>query len=143
MAIQVYTDGASQGNPGNASIGVVIKDGDKIIEEIGAYIGKTTNNMAEYLALIRGLEEVLIRGHKKAAFFTDSELLVKQLNGEYKVKNENLRPLHYHILTLINKMEAFSIKHVRRDKNAHADKLANEAIKIHIQAGSPLFKHAK
>ena len=140
MAIQVYVDGASQGNPGNASIGVVIKDNDKILEEIGAYIGKTTNNVAEYLALIRGLEEVLIRGRKKASFFSDSELLVKQLNGEYKVKNENLMPLHYHILTLVSRMEDFSIKHVRRENNAHADKLANEAIKIHLEASTPLFK---
>lgn len=140
MTVHVYTDGASQGNPGNASIGVVIKENDRIVEEIGAYIGKTTNNMAEYLALIRGLEEVLIRGHKKASFFTDSELLVKQLNGQYKVKNENLKPLHYHILTLINKMEDFSIKHVPREKNEHADKLANEAIKVHLEAGMPLFK---
>ena len=107
MAIEVYIDGAARGNPGPAGIGVVIKDGPKVIEEIGAYIGKATNNVAEYLALIRGLEEVIIRGFRSASFFSDSELLVKQLNGEYKVKHENLVPLHYHILTLIDRMKEF------------------------------------
>ncbi|MFC1559576.1 ribonuclease HI family protein [Candidatus Margulisiibacteriota bacterium] len=143
MAIKVHIDGASRGNPGDASIGVVIKDGDKVLGEIGAYIGKTTNNVAEYLSLIRGLEEVLTRGHKKADFFSDSELLVKQLSGEYRVKNEGLIPLHYHILSLIERMDSFSIKHVTRDKNAHADKLANQALDIHLKAGLPLFKKTK
>lgn len=142
MAIEVYVDGAARGNPGPAGIGVIIKDGPKLIEEIGAYIGKTTNNMAEYLALIRGLEEVLMRGFRSASFFSDSELLVKQLNGEYKVKNENLVPLHYHVLTLVDRMKDFSIKHVTRDKNEHADKMANEGIDIHSHSG-PLFNRPK
>ncbi|MFH1710657.1 MAG: ribonuclease HI family protein [bacterium] len=138
MAIEVYVDGAARGNPGPAGIGIVIKDGSRVLGEIGAYIGKTTNNIAEYLALIRGLEEVLVRGFRSASFFSDSELLVKQLNGEYKVKHENLVPLHYHILTLIDRMKDFSIKHVTRDKNAHADKMANEGIDLHDQT-APLF----
>jgi len=142
MAIEVYIDGAARGNPGPAGIGVVIKDGTKIVDEIGAYIGKATNNFAEYLALIRGLEEVLVRGFKSAAFFSDSELLVKQLNGEYKVKHENLVPLHYHILTLVSRMKDFSITHVRREKNEHADRMANEGIDIHSGRNTPLFKHA-
>jgi ribonuclease HI len=133
MAIEVYIDGAARGNPGPAGIGIVIKDGPKVIEEIGAYIGSATNNVAEYLALVRGLEEVIIRGFKSASFFSDSELLVKQLNGEYKVKHENLVPLHYHILTLIDRMKDFSIKHVTRDKNEHADKMANEGLDIHFK----------
>lgn len=141
MAIEVYVDGAARGNPGPAGIGVVIKDGPKIIEEISAYIGKATNNIAEYMALIRGLEEVLIRGLTSASFYSDSELLVKQLNGEYKVKHENLVPLNYHVLTLINRMKVFSIKHVTRDKNEHADKMANEGIDLHAVTSSPLFKH--
>jgi len=143
MVIEVHIDGAARGNPGPAAIGIVIKDGTRTIEEIGAYIGKTTNNIAEYISLVRGLEEVLIRGIKSAAFFSDSELLVKQLNGEYKVKNENLAPLHYHILTLIERMEDFSIAHIKREKNAHADKLANEALDVHEEAGMPLFKKPK
>jgi len=139
MSIEVYIDGAARGNPGPAGIGVVIKDGPKLIGEIGAYIGKTTNNMAEYLSLIRGLEEVLIRGFKAASFFSDSELLVKQLNGEYKVKHDNLVPLHYHVLTLVDRLKVFTIKHVPREKNEHADKMANEGIDFHAQTTSPLF----
>jgi ribonuclease HI len=142
MAIEVYVDGAARGNPGPAGIGIVIKDGPKLVGEIGAYIGRSTNNMAEYLALIRGLEEVLIRGFKSASFFSDSELLVKQLNGEYKVKHDNLVPLHYHVLTLIDRMKDFSIKHVRREMNEHADKMANEGIDIHSRT-TPLLKLIK
>ena len=142
MAIEVYVDGAARGNPGPAGIGVVIKDGPKLIGEIGAYIGKSTNNIAEYMALVRGLEEVLIRGYKSASFYSDSELLVKQLNGEYKVKHENLVPLHYHVLTLVDRMKDFSIKHVTRDKNEHADKMANEGIDLHSRT-SPLLKLIK
>jgi ribonuclease HI len=142
MAIEVYIDGAARGNPGPAGIGVVIKDGPKIIEEIGAYIGKSTNNIAEYMALVRGLEEVLIRGFSSASFYSDSELLVKQLNGEYKVKHENLVPLHYHVLTLVDRMKDFSIKHVTREKNEHADKMANEGIDLHART-APLLKLIK
>jgi ribonuclease HI len=142
MAIEVYVDGAARGNPGPAGIGVVIKDGSKLIGEIGAYIGKSTNNIAEYMALVRGLEEVLIRGFRSASFYSDSELLVKQLNGEYKVKHENLVPLHYHVLTLVDRMKDFSIKHVTREKNEHADKMANEGIDLHART-APLFKLIK
>jgi len=142
MAIEVYVDGAARGNPGPAGIGVVIKDGSKLIGEIGAYIGKSTNNIAEYMALVRGLEEVLIRGYKSASFYSDSELLVKQLNGEYKVKHENLVPLHYHVLTLVDRMKDFSIKHVTREKNEHADKMANEGIDLHARM-TPLLKLIK
>jgi len=142
MAIEVYIDGAARGNPGPAGIGVVIKDGPKLVGEIGAYIGKSTNNIAEYMALVRGLEEVLIRGFRSASFYSDSELLVKQLNGEYKVKHENLVPLHYHVLTLVDRMKDFSIKHVTRDKNEHADKMANEGIDLHART-APLLKLIK
>jgi len=142
MAIEVYVDGAARGNPGPAGIGVVIKDGPKLIGEIGAYIGKSTNNIAEYMALVRGLEEVLIRGFRSASFYSDSELLVKQLNGEYKVKHENLVPLHYHVLTLVDRMKDFSIKHVTREKNEHADKMANEGIDLHART-MPLLKLIK
>jgi len=143
MAVEIYIDGASRGNPGDASSGVGIKKDGKVAAEIGAFIGKTTNNMAEYISLIRGLEEALTRGYKKASFFSDSELLVKQLNGEYRVKNESLIPLHYHILSLVDRMDNFSIKHVTRDKNEHADKLANEALDVHLKANMPLFNKSK
>jgi len=139
MAIQIFVDGAARGNPGPAGIGVVLRDGTKIVAEIGAYVGKTTNNIAEYMALIRGLEEALIRGFKDVHVFSDSELLVRQMNGEYKVKHENLVPLHYHILEMVNRLESFSIKHVTRDKNMDADRMANIGIDIHQKKSMPLF----
>jgi ribonuclease HI len=129
--VEVHIDGAARGNPGDAGIGIIIRDGNKVVEEIGAYIGQTTNNIAEYMALIRGLEQVLLKGYKTANFFSDSELLVKQLNGEYKVKHPNLVPLYYQVLSLVAKLEKFTIKHVFREQNPDADRLANMGIDVH------------
>jgi ribonuclease HI len=126
--LEAYIDGASRGNPGEAGIGIVIKEKHHTIKEISDHIGKTTNNVAEYSALIRALEEILILGHKKAHFISDSQLIVEQINGNYRVKDENLKVLYHHAKTLISKMESFSIKHVPREKNKEADKLANKAI---------------
>ena len=105
--IEVYVDGAARGNPGEAGIGVVIKEGKKILLEMGVYIGKATNNVAEYMALIRGLEEALLLRKKSIKVTSDSELMVKQINGEYKVKNEGLLPLYLHAKGLIKKLEHF------------------------------------
>ena len=136
---EVYIDGAARGNPGEAGIGIVIKSGKKTILEVSDYVGKTTNNVAEYLSLIRGLEEVLMLKTKEVSFFSDSELLVKQINGEYKVKNEGLRPLFLHAKALISKFDKFSISHTVREENKHADKLANKGIDDHYKNNSPLF----
>ena len=137
MKIEVFCDGASRGNPGEAGIGVVIRSHEKkILLEVSDYIGKTTNNIAEYMALIKGLEEALLLGASEASFFCDSELLVKQINGEYKVKNEGLKPLYLHALSLIKK---FKIQHTFREKNIHADELANRGIEEHSLKDSPLF----
>jgi ribonuclease HI len=141
--LEVHIDGAARGNPGDAGIGIILRDNGKVIDEIGAFIGQTTNNIAEYMALIRGLEQVLLKGYKAANFFSDSELLVKQLNGDYKVKHPNLVPLYYQALSLIAKMESFSIKHVLREKNPDADRLANMGIDIHERKSKPLFPHKK
>lgn len=124
MTIQVFIDGAARGNPGPAGIGVHIQN----IKDVADYIGETTNNVAEYTALLRGLEELLLLGHKEAHFYSDSELLVKQINGEYRVKNEKLKPLFQHSKSLIKRLKKFSIKHVRREKNKEADRLANLGI---------------
>ena len=129
MKVEIYVDGAARGNPGAAGIGIVIKKGSKILLEASAFIGKTTNNVAEYLALIRGLEEAMVLNAKEVNCFSDSELLVKQINGEYKVKNEGLTPLHYHAKSLINKFKTFKISHTYREENKEADKLANAALK--------------
>ncbi|MBU0686731.1 MAG: ribonuclease HI family protein [Candidatus Margulisbacteria bacterium] len=137
--IVVFTDGASRGNPGESGIGVVIKSGKKNLLEISAYIGTATNNIAEYMAFIRGLEETLILGHKNAEFCLDSELLVKQIQGEYKVKNEGIKPLYLHAKNLISKFKSFSITHVRREANKEADQLANKGIDEQVKSGLPLF----
>lgn len=139
MKAQIFTDGAARGNPGPAGIGVVIKSGGKTILEVSDYIGKTTNNVAEYLALIRGLEEALLLGAKEAECFSDSELLVKQIQGEYKVKNEGLSPLFHHLQSLMVKFKKFSITHKAREENKHADALANRGIDERALKGSPLF----
>ncbi|MEE8638389.1 MAG: ribonuclease HI family protein [Candidatus Margulisiibacteriota bacterium] len=139
MLIQIYTDGAARGNPGPAGIGVVVKKGAGTLVEISDFIGKATNNVAEYIAFIRGMEEALVLGATKIECFSDSELLVKQIQGEYKVKNEGLIPLHYHAKSLIRKFKTFSIDHTVREENKHADKLANRGIDEHSLKGSPLF----
>lgn len=126
--MEVFCDGASRNNPGDAGIGIVIKSGGKVLKEIGEYIGQTTNNIAEYKALIKGLEETLKLGAKEAEFFCDSELMVKQINGEYRVKNEGLKPLHQQAHHLIKRFKDFSIKHTYRENNSHADELANRGI---------------
>ncbi len=122
--IKVYIDGAARGNPGPAGIGIHIQN----IKDIHDYIGETTNNVAEYTALLRGLEEILILGYKEVHFYSDSELLVKQINGEYRVKNEKLKPLFINANLLIKRLKKFSISHVRREQNKEADKLANLGI---------------
>lgn len=134
--IHIFVDGGSRGNPGEAGIGVVIKQGKKILNELGEYIGKTTNNVAEYVALNRGLQEALAWGHKQIEVFSDSELLVNQIKGEYKVREETLRPLHYLAVMLLKKFEKATITHIPREKNKEADKLVNKVINEHSY---PLF----
>ncbi|MCX5750758.1 MAG: ribonuclease HI family protein [Candidatus Saganbacteria bacterium] len=137
--VTVNIDGAARGNPGEAGIGIIIKSGSKTIKKIAAYIGSTTNNIAEYMALIRGLEETLLLGFKEADFISDSELLVKQINGEYRVKNEGLKPLYLHAQSLIKRLKHFSIQHTYREQNKEADLLANKGIDEQIKSDLPLF----
>lgn len=139
MEVQVYIDGAARGNPGPAGIGIVIKKGSTTLAEISDYIGRTTNNIAEYLAFIRGLEEALVLRATKINCLSDSELLVKQIKGEYKVKNEGLLPLYHHVKSLIKKFKTFTIEHTLREENKHADQLANKGIDEHSLENSPLF----
>lgn len=139
MKVKVFTDGASRNNPGDAGIGVVIKHNDKIIKEIGDYIGKTTNNIAEYMALIRGLEEALALKATEVECFADSELMVRQINGEYKVKNEGLISLFYIVQSLIKKFKSFAVCHIPRASNSRADELANHGLDLHALKNSPLF----
>ena len=127
----LYTDGGSRGNPGPSGIGVVILDSKrKKVKETCKYIGETTNNVAEYSALILGLEEALALEADEVTVYMDSELLAKQLNGEYRVKDESIRPLFEKTLGILKNFRAFEIKHIAREKNSQADKLANKAINL-------------
>ena len=134
--IHIFVDGGARGNPGEAGIGVVIKQGHKTLDEFGEYIGKATNNVAEYTALNRGLQEALAHGHKHIEVFSDSELMVNQIKGEYKVREDSLRPLHYLAVKLLKKFDKADISHIPREKNKEADKLVNKAIDEHSY---PLF----
>ncbi|MHB9150561.1 MAG: ribonuclease HI family protein, partial [Thermoleophilia bacterium] len=123
------TDGASRGNPGPGAIGVVLEDEQgNVLEEIGARIGTATNNQAEYQALLTGLETALDRGVERVRILSDSELLVKQLRQEYRVKNEELKELFLQARSLIQRFERVEIKHVPRGENVRADELANLAL---------------
>jgi len=128
MEIKLFIDGGARGNPGPAGIGAIAYKSGKVLFEIGEYIGDTTNNTAEYFALIRGLEEALTHGVKNISVCSDSELLVRQINGQYKVKNEQLKMLHIHAKKLIKKFDKFIIHHIPREENKEADKLANLGI---------------
>lgn len=125
----VYTDGGARGNPGPAAIGVVIYGvGERPIRQIGEYIGDGTNNQAEYKALIRGLTEAVMLSAKEVICFLDSELVVRQLIGKYKVKEPELKNLIAEVLRLSNKFLSIEFKHIPREKNKQADKLVNEAL---------------
>ncbi len=119
--IIVYTDGASSGNPGNAGIGVVVCNGTKLIAQFGRYIGKTTNNIAEYTAVLNAVEYLKQIGETEAEIRSDSELLVKQFKGEYKVKNKSIKQIYDKILSYGIKLK---FKHIPREKNKIADNIA-------------------
>jgi ribonuclease HI len=128
-SLRIFTDGASRGNPGEAGIGVLIEDSSgNRLKEIRRYLGKATNNQAEYTALLIGLKVSREMGADDISVFADSELLVKQMKGEYKVKHPLLLPLYTEAKTLTSGLKKFRITHIPRAQNAHADALANEAI---------------
>lgn len=127
--VTVYTDGASRGNPGHAGIGVVIIDSQgNLLKEISDYIGETTNNIAEYTALLTALKEVQEMEYDEVEVVSDSELMVKQIKGEYQVKNVGLKRLYDQVKEIIKGFKSFSIRHVRRGGNKRADELANQGI---------------
>ncbi|MFA6594057.1 MAG: ribonuclease HI family protein [Candidatus Buchananbacteria bacterium] len=130
MKAIIHSDGGARGNPGPAGIGAVIKIGEKQIE-LKHYIGETTNNQAEYRALILALEHALVAGVTEAECLLDSELAVKQLNREYRVKDKDLAPLFVKVYNLSTKFKKITFKHIYREQNKLADKLVNEAIDSH------------
>ncbi len=121
-------DGASRGNPGPASCGFVVYRDDEKIESRGEFLGITTNNVAEYRGLIRGLEYLLRIGAKEVTVYTDSQLVAKQIRGEYKVKSPHLKSLHRQAVNLLKKFDKADIFYHPREKNREADKAANMAL---------------
>ena len=127
--IKVFTDGCAKGNPGPAGVGYVLQSIDGLVLDEGfADLGIATNNEAEYRALIMAMERCIELGIKSAYFFTDSELMAKQLTGVYKIKNDRLAELAKKVSALRKQFEKFQLTHVRRELNARADKLANKAL---------------
>lgn len=131
----IYTDGGARGNPGPAGVGAVIynpsaSSGQAMerVAEVSEYIGETTNNQAEYRAVIFALEKIRKFKVEELNFFLDSELVVKQLNREYKVKNKDLAPLFVRIYNEVLNYKKVTFTHVRREFNKEADKLANKAM---------------
>ena len=129
MRYIVHTDGAARGNPGPAAIGVVIEDEEgRTVYEASRALGVRTNNEAEYQALITALEYLKDVRPAEVEFRLDSELVVKQIGGQYKVKEPRLQALHGQVVMLLNAVKKFQFRHVRREENARADELANEAL---------------
>jgi len=130
MQVTIHVDGGSRGNPGPAAAGVVITDSARevVVHEAGYFLGQMTNNAAEYHALIRALAMAATLGAAQARIFSDSELVVRQILGEYKVKSADLKPLYKQVQGLLRRLEDWEIRHVRRAQNQRADQLANMAM---------------
>jgi ribonuclease HI len=125
----LMVDGAARGNPGKAGCGAAICDENGVaVKEMSRYLGETTNNVAEYEALLMGLEALIALGKKKIRVQSDSELMVRQLNGQYRVRDAKLQLLYDRALALLRQFDRYTILHVRREANKLADKLANRGI---------------
>jgi ribonuclease HI len=130
MNLVIFTDGASRNNPGHAAIGYLISDGKKVLEQKGEYIGVTTNNQAEYRAMIRALKEAVKYQPTKTTCYSDSNLMVNQLKGDWKVKNSQLQDLHLEVKRIEEKLGKVIYKHVKRDNPGvqRCDALANQSL---------------
>ncbi|MGB2865772.1 MAG: phosphoribosylglycinamide formyltransferase [Sedimentisphaerales bacterium] len=127
--IIAYTDGGSRGNPGPAAAGFVLNDSSGTQLQAKAYvIGRTTNNVAEYTSLVKALEAARKIGAEQLIVFSDSELLVKQINGQYRVKSELIKPLYEQAVNLLDRFKNWNVHHITRDKNKLADSLVNQAL---------------
>ena len=128
-AARAWIDGASRGNPGESGFGVLFERGEERCEITG-FLGRTTNNVAEYSALLAALTHAGRTGVRSLSLYSDSELLVKQLNGQYKVKAPHLIPMYLKVLKLKRAIPQLKVEHVRREQNNQADGLANRAIDL-------------
>ena len=129
MKLTINVDGGARGNPGPSAVGVVVRDeSGEVIEDHGILIGDATNNVAEYKALLMGIERAIELGATDLELIGDSELVVKQVQGKYKVKNAGIKPLHAEAKSGLAKIPKWQIRHVRREQNAEADSLVNQAL---------------
>lgn len=133
-----FTDGGARGNPGPAALGVVVKAGDKVLTAFGEYLGETTNNQAEYRALLRAMETVLELGGEEVDCYLDSELVVKQMKGIYRMKNADLAPIYLKIWNIVHKLKRVSFHHIPRERNKEADLQVNLAIDHKLYPGKSL-----
>jgi ribonuclease HI len=124
----IHIDGGSRGNPGDAGFGVYVEAPDGSATELYGYLGRATNNVAEYQALLHALRHALARGAARVRIFSDSELVVRQIAGQYKVKHPDMIPLHQEARSLMRRFEQATLEHVRREQNREADRLANRAL---------------
>jgi ribonuclease HI len=137
LSIVAYIDGGARGNPGPAGFGVRVEnEAGEVIEEFHGFLGSATNNIAEYHGLLAALRYAQQRGHHRVRIKSDSELLVKQMKGEYRVKHPGLQPLFQQAQTLARALERVVYEHVRREQNTHADRLANRAMDEGTQPAS-------
>jgi len=127
--IIAHIDGGSRGNPGPAAYAVIVntEDGTRLAS-LSKYLGHATNNIAEYQGLLAALDYAIEHNYRRLRVISDSELLTRQINGQYQVRNPNLKPLHERARAMIGQFESFRIEHVRREQNREADRLVNEAI---------------
>ena len=128
-SVRVFSDGAARGNPGPAGAGAVLIDGSgEVVARLGRFLDRQTNNVAEYQGLLLGLRHALELGYREVEVRADSQLLIRQLKGEYAVKHPGLKPLHAEALRLLRGFEKFDLGHVPREENALADEMSNRAI---------------
>ena len=129
MKVVVHVDGGARGNPGPAAAAAVLTTPDgELLEEVTELLGETTNNVAEYRALLLGLRHARALGASAVEVVNDSELIAKQVNGEYKVRHEAMRPLHAEARAALQEFDSWSVRTVRREANADADLLVNQTL---------------
>ena len=135
--IEIHIDGACSGNPGEAAIGVIIRRDGQVIKEIAKSIGVGTNNIAEYSAMICALQEASSQKDRDVKIYTDSELVYKQLKGEYQVKHPSIKPLFEQVQHFLREFPSLELKHVPREQNKDADRLATSVLKKQAKVVAP------
>lgn len=128
MKLTVHVDGGARGNPGPAAAAAVVSDGDRVVDEATELLGAVTNNVAEYRAVLLGLARAAALGADEVEVVNDSELIAKQINGQYKVKHADMKPLHAEAMRALAGFSAWQVRTVRREHNKDADALVNQAL---------------